>query len=53
MLTMTAASDPIGNGAWSLVIKTLPIDCLKGSLGTITGKSSISTERQFYSAVAA
>ena len=42
MSTMMAASDTIGNEAWSLVIKNLPIDCLRGSLGTISGKGSIS-----------
>ena len=41
MSIMTAASDPIGHGAWLLVIKTPPMDCLRGSLGTISGKSFI------------
>ena len=41
MSTMMAVSDPIGNGAWSLIIKTLSIDCLRGSFGTISGKDSI------------
>ena len=40
---MTAVFDPIRNGVvWSLVIKTPPVDCLRGSLGTIiVGKDSI------------
>ena len=41
MSTMMAVSDPIGNGAWSLVIKTPPMDCLRGSLGIISGKGSV------------
>ena len=39
-LTMEATDDLIGNGAWSLLIKNLPIDCLSRSLGTISGKGS-------------
>ena len=42
MSTMTAASDPNGNGAESLGIKTPPVDYILGeSLGTIGGKGSI------------
>ena len=41
MLTMTAVFNPIRNSEWSLVIKTLPIDCLRGSLENISGKGSI------------
>ena len=37
---MEATDDLIGNGAWSLLIKNLPIDCLSRSLGTISGKGS-------------
>ena len=38
--TMAVASDPIGNGAWLLIIKNPPMDYLRGSLGTISGKGS-------------
>ena len=31
MSTMADAADPIGNGAWSLVINTPPIDYSRGS----------------------
>ena len=41
MFTMMAVFDPIGNGALSLVIKNSPIDCLRESLGIISGKGSI------------
>ena len=39
--TTATTSDQTGNGAWSLVIKNLSIDCLKGPLGTISGKGFI------------
>ena len=41
MSTTKAVSDPIGNNTWSLVIKTMTIDCIRESLGTISGKGSI------------
>ena len=41
MSTVTTATDPNGNGTWSLIIKTPPIHCLRGSLGTISSKNSI------------
>ena len=39
---MATAFDPIRNSAWLLIIKIPLIDCLRGSLGTISGKGSIS-----------
>ena len=51
MSTMMAASDSFGNGAWSLVIETPLIDCLRESLGTITGKGPY--QRQFRGTVVA
>ena len=36
-----AVFDPVGNGVGLLVIKSPPIDCLRESLGTISGKRFI------------
>ena len=34
-LTMTVASDPIRNNTWPSLVKILPIDCLRGSWGSL------------------
>ena len=39
--TMTVASNPIGNNAWQSLVKTPPVDCRRGCLGTPDVKGSI------------